>query len=446
MFLPILAHFSSAPWRPASAGHRPHRRVTQALGWLVPVRAMLATYTRKQYCRRCIAALLLLGGGNAALQAGTATAQKETHGALQLRDYCPPGFELVNRGVCRLRSLYQSYPSLRGRGLGGTQTGLPAVRDGFSPQQIDLGRYLFFDPLLSGDNRLACASCHNPYRAFADGKALSLGASGQQTLRSAPSLWNSAFLPHLFWDARASSLEEQAAGPLYSSREMNASPRQLLDKLRASPYYHELYAQAFAGSEPLSLDNTYRALAAFQASLVSLHSRYDEYAHGNHNALSSIEISGLNVFRSFVARCAECHTPPLFTNNQLAVIGVPEPAGRRFDLGAGKTFANAALNGAFKVPTLRNIAQTAPYMHAGVFSSLHEVVEFYNGGRGHALPSQPGLQLHWHIVDPGLQAHEIDSLVAFLRTLSDQRFMPDVPRQLPSGLAPVILPGAPGTM
>ncbi|MBT8149009.1 MAG: cytochrome-c peroxidase [Gammaproteobacteria bacterium] len=363
---------------------------------------------------------------------------------MQLRDYCPPGFELAKQAGCRLRSLYQSYPSLGDHGVGGTHTGLPSFRDGFSPQQIDLGRYLFFDPLLSGDNSLACASCHDPYQAFTDGNALSPGASGQKTLRSAPSLWNSAFLSHLFWDARASSLEQQATGPLYSPREMNASPQQLLGKLRAAPHYQKLYGQAFAGTEPLSLENTYRALAAFQASLVSLHSRYDEYAHGNHNALSTVEIKGLNVFRSFVARCAECHTPPLFTNNQLAVIGVPEPAGRPLDLGAGKTFANTALNGAFKVPSLRNIAQTAPYMHSGVFSSLHEVVEFYNGGRGHALPAQAGLQLHWHIVEPDLQAHEIDALVAFLRTLSDQRFLPDVPRKLPSGLAPVMLPGAPG--
>ena len=145
----------------------------------------------------------------------------------------------------------------------------------------------------------------------------------------------------------------------------------------------------------------------------------------------------MNVFRSFVARCAECHTPPLFTNNQIAVIGTPEPPGRPLDVGAEKTFGSAKLKGGFKVPTLRNIAHTAPYMHSGVFRTMREATEFYNKGRGHAVPKDVEMLLHWHISEPDLRDDEIDLIVAFLKTLSDQRFMPKIPTSLPSGLTPI---------
>ena len=137
------------------------------------------------------------------------------HEQFTLSKQCPLGFELVAGNKCQLRTLYQFYNSNQGRGVGGTQTSLPPHRDGFSPQQIDLGRYLFFDPILSGNGELACASCHQPQKGFSDGRALSVGANGQLTQRSAPSLWNSAFLSSFFWDARSNSLEQQALGPLY---------------------------------------------------------------------------------------------------------------------------------------------------------------------------------------------------------------------------------------
>jgi cytochrome c peroxidase len=143
------------------------------------------------------------------------------------------------------------------------------------------------------------------------------------------------------------------------------------------------------------------------------------------------------VFRSFVARCAECHTPPLFTNQQVAVIGTPEPEGLPLDIGAEATFGAAQLRGGFKVPTLRNIARTAPYMHSGRFETLREAVAFYNGGRGHAVPEDVELQLHWHIWDPNLEDRELDLIVAFLKTLSDEAFMPRVPERVPSGLTPI---------
>lgn len=352
----------------------------------------------------------------------------------KLSDSCPLGFELVDGKACELRTLYQFYTSTQDRGVGGTHTSLPTHRGGFSPQQIDLGRYLFFDPILSGNGKQSCASCHQPDKGFADGRALSIGAEGEETERSTPTLWNSGFLSSYFWDARATSLEEQAVGPLYSKIEMNNTPAQLLKSLQVNGNYRHLYAQAFPGEPKPTLENTYTALAAFQTSLISLNSRYDQYAHGNHNALNETEIAGLNVFRSFVARCAECHTPPLFTNNQVAVIGTPEPPGRPLDIGAEKTYDSAKLKGGFKVPSLRNVALTAPYMHSGVFENLRDAAEFYTKGRGHAVPEGVDMLLHWHIWEPNLTADELDLIVAFLQTLTDERFMPEIPSKLPSGL------------
>ncbi|GGO68260.1 cytochrome-c peroxidase [Bowmanella pacifica] len=354
-----------------------------------------------------------------------------------LSEQCPPSFELRS-GQCYLVNRYQFYDSLQDRGVGGTQTGLPAFRDGFSPQQIDLGRYLFFDPLLSKDGSLSCASCHQPALGFADGRARSIGMDGQVVKRAAPSLWNVGFLKKLFWDARASTLEEQALGPLFAADEMANTPQKLLADLTGNAAYPDLFAQAYPGSDaPLTLPNVVHALAAFQTSLISLNSRYDRYALGHHGALNEQEIAGMNVYRSFVARCAECHTPPLFTNQQIAVIGTPEPEGMPLDIGAEATFKAAKLKGGFKVPTLRNIVKTAPYMHSGRFDSLRDAVEFYTKGRGHAVPAGVDMQIHWHIWEPKLTEQEIDDIVTFLGALTDESLMPVIPAKVPSGLSPL---------
>jgi len=359
---------------------------------------------------------------------------------IELRDYCPPGFELTDDNACELRTLYQNYDSLRYAGVGGPRTGLPQARDGFSPQQIDLGRYLFFDPLLSGDNSLSCASCHHPDLGFTDGRPQSLGIGGADVRRAAPSLWNVAFLEKFFWDARASSLEEQMQGPLYDAKEMGTSPSGLLADIGGNETYRHFFREAFPGSEgPPSLDMIFTAIAAFQASLISLNSRYDQYAHGYHDALNEDEKVGMNIFRSFVARCAECHTPPLFTNQQVAVIGVAEPQGHAFDEGAESVTGNAGLRGGFKVPSLRNIVMTAPYMHSGTFATLRDAAEFYTLGRGHAIPDEEKnrMTVHWHIWEPNLTDRELDRLVDFLATLTDEQFKPRIPEAVPSGLLPL---------
>lgn len=372
---------------------------------------------------RMLALLLLFNAQNAVLASD-----------FELSQQCPPSFE-QREGRCYLVSRYQGFSSVQNRGLGGTQTGLPKIRDGFSPQQIDLGRYLFFDPVLSADNSLSCASCHQPQKGFADGEKVSTGIEQRQGMRSAPSLWNVGFLDRFFWDGRADTLEQQALGPLFASDEMGNTPEGVMSSLNADELYPKLFARAFPSqSDALNLDNLATALAAFQSSLISLNSRYDQYALGYHKALTDQEIRGLNVFRSFVARCAECHQPPLFTNNQIAVIGVPEASGKALDPGAQIPFNAQKLRGGFKVPTLRNIADTAPYMHAGNFETLEEATDFYNKGRGHAVPDGESLLIHWHIWEPNLTRAEILDIVAFLGALSDTSLTPQIPQHLPSGL------------
>ena len=272
--------------------------------------------------------------------------------SFNLSEHCPPSFELTSQGVCRLLTQYQFYDSIQNRGVGGTQTSLPPHRDGYTPAQIDLGRFLFFDPLLSKDGSLSCSSCHIPEKGFSDDLDRSIGVTGQKVPRSAPTLWNVAFIDKFFWDARANSLEEQASGPLFDPLEMGNTPAKLLSDLKNNQNYRAMFKQAFPRSKVVSLNDVYTALAAFQNSLISLNSRYDQYAHGYHQALTEKEIAGLNVYRSFVARCSECHQPPLFTNNQVAVIGTPEPEGLPFDVGAEKTFNAKKLRGGFKVRRL----------------------------------------------------------------------------------------------
>lgn len=354
-----------------------------------------------------------------------------------LKNTCPPGFKLNENNECMAKNMYSQYAITNKAGVGGLKSALPEIRDGFSPQEIDLGRYLFFDPALSVDQSVSCATCHDPNKGLSDGLATSLGKDGQRLNRAAPSLYNVGYLKKLFWDGRASTLEEQMLEPLFSRKEMGNTPENLLSTLNGIENYRKLFAEAYPKrnrEQPIALKEITKAIAAFQSSLISLNSKYDQYAHGYDEALNQNEIEGLNIFRSFVARCAECHTPPLFTNQQFAVIGSPEPHGLPLDPGAEIPFNDKSLRGAFKVPSLRNIAQTAPYMHSGRFKSLRETVQFYTDGRGHAVPEGENLLIHWHIWEPNLTDYELDRLVDFLKTLTDESFKPKIPEVLPSGL------------
>ena len=163
----------------------------------------------------------------------------------QLNSNCPPGFKRNQNNECIAQNLYMQYNSPNNIGVGSLKTALPEIRDGFSPQQIDLGRYLFFDPILSGNGTMACASCHNPAKGFSDGMPTSIGNNNQKLQRSAPTLWNVAYLRKFFWDGRANSLEAQLQGPLFSEVEMNNSPENLLNTLNSIEAYEELFREAF---------------------------------------------------------------------------------------------------------------------------------------------------------------------------------------------------------
>lgn len=359
---------------------------------------------------------------------------------IQLKSECPPSFEKAADGTCQLRTLYDFYDSPAEHG--GLRAALPELPARYTPEQIDLGRYLFFDPLLSARRDVACGSCHQPSKGLADGRPQGLGAfrpdgSRAHLPRATPSLWNVAFLKRLMWDGSAHELVGQAQRPLFNADEMGNTPEQLERSVRSTAGYPPLFRQAF-GDDP-TVENIATALAAFQSSLISLNSRYDRYVHGDSGALSSQEVRGYNSFRGFVARCTQCHVPPLFTDSALAVIGVPNAQGQAFDPGAGRRSTDPSLLGAFKVPTLRNITRTAPYFHAGQSQSLDEAVHFYNDTRGHVAPKGVPLKLHWHIHmtrGPQLSKEDERDIVAFLGSLEDELMLPVVPKTLPSGLQP----------
>jgi cytochrome c peroxidase len=367
---------------------------------------------------------------------------------------CPPSFEQLGDGTCDFRSLYDVYASVDGHG--GLRARLPSMRARYSAKQIDLGKYLFFDRALSHDQTLACADCHNPRLGFSDARGRSLGiaqprgppggaAPRRELDRGAPTLWNVGFLQRLFWDGRAATLAEQASGPLFAADEMANTPAGLTQTLNAIPAYRALFADAYAreSARAITIDEIEQALAAFQSSLVSFNSRYDRYAFGDASALTPLEQTGHNVFRGFVARCSQCHVPPLFTDGELAVIGAPAVAGQPYDKGAGRQSDDPALVGAFRTPTLRNIALTAPYFNAGQFATLRDVVSFYNDTRGHAVPKSVPQQVHWHIAmkAPQLSEADVGALVAFLGALTDESLKPRAPEAVPSGLP--VAPDAP---
>jgi len=298
-----------------------------------------------------------------------------------------------------------------------------------------LGRLLFFDPVLSRDGDLSCAHCHHPQHVLADGRRRARGRAGVALERNTPSLYEAGTRNRLFWDQRARDLESQALGPLLSPREMAARPGRLVARLRAIAAYRARFAEAFPldGNQAIGLANITRALAAFERTLRSRDSRYDRYARGQRDALSASERRGLTLLRSLHTRCFECHPPPAFRVPFATGIGTSGS-----DDGVGAVTGNDAQRGFFNVPSLRNVARTAPYMHDGSISTLEGVVRFYmeGGGRAHGVdPARIDPQIRAFALDDG----EVADLVAFLGALSDESQAPSIPDTVPSGL-PVVAP------
>ena len=246
-----------------------------------------------------------------------------------------------------------------------------------SRDKVKLGRTLFFDLRLSSDNTVSCATCHSPQAAFSDNRQVSLGVGLAAGIRNAPTIINRAFSREQFWDGRAPSLEEQLKLPLINPKEMAMPSHELLvKKVGAIRGYKSWFKRVFA--RDVNIDDLAKAIAAFERTVVSGNTKYDEFKAGAQQALNEAEQRGLELFEG-KARCSQCHNGPNFTDEKYHNLGVDWETDI-VDLGRYMVTHKEQDIGAFKTPTLREIADTAPYMHNGTVATLEEIVVFYNKG------------------------------------------------------------------
>jgi cytochrome c peroxidase len=340
-----------------------------------------------------------------------------------------------------------------------------------TPERVSLGRLLFWDPILSGQKDVTCATCHHPAFGYSDGLDLSIGAGGaglgpgrsfvaeatrRLVKRNSQTILNVAFngltagsdaIPAaapMFWDLRVRSLEAQALEPIKAEEEMrgNAHPKDravpdAVSRLNAIPEYRRLFAKAFGGSRSVDERNLGRALAAFQRTLVAANSPFDRYMRGDTAALSPEQVRGMERFQ--VVGCINCHNGPMLSDFATHVLAVPDsPKLPESDSGVNKTYA-------FRTPSLRNLSATAPYMHNGAFATLGEVVTFYRqisrggGRRGGGGVRGVNALVSRDQIDPlarqlNMRGRGQEDLIAFLRALDDPDFDRTVPERVPSGL------------
>lgn len=328
-------------------------------------------------------------------------------------------------------------------------------------EKEELGKLLFFDPVLSGNKDVACASCHHPSTGYAEFLDLSIGPNAKGfgskrkfntpndipfVKRNAQTVINSSFngidASHrydpenatMFWDDRVKSLEKQALEPIKAFEEMRGHGFEedeilevVVERLKEIPEYRELFEAAF-GDEAITIDNLGRAIAAFERTLVTNNSRFDQYMRGDSDAILISEKEGFELFKS--VGCVNCHNGPMFSDFKMHVIGVPENNKLTYiDAGFKDTFA-------FRTPTLRNLRFTAPYMHNGSLPNLKRVLEFYedisNGkSRNQNVPSEKFDPL---VRELELTVKEMSLIISFLNTLNDDSFDKEVPESVPSGL------------
>lgn len=381
-----------------------------------------------------------------------------TYHRYQARSNTPPLDEIIERAKHTPLDDRQAWLRLARQAL--TAENVPPIAPANDPvnnrgntPRAELGRLLFFDPILSGDRRTSCASCHHPDYAMADGLRRGVGAggrgigparagTGQELRRNTPSLFNVAYNNLHFWDGSAGTLEEQALAPIFAENEMNQpSAAELIRRLRAIAEYRERFAAAFGFETPpdghdVTLPNIARAIAAFERKLTLLETNYDRFVAGRDDQLTTEQARGLLVFFG-AGQCAACHTPPLFHDGGLSALGVPASAEKGAPLdtdpGFGAVIHRADSFGMFKTPTLRNVSRTAPYMHNGVFATLEEVVDFYNdgGGRGRGLKVD---NQDFKVAKLNLTDQQKRDLISFLKALDDLIPAPLLPVSVPSGL------------
>lgn len=279
---------------------------------------------------------------------------------------------------------------------------------------FELGRKLFYDPILSKDNTISCGSCHQQVVAFAHGEhKLSHGINGLLGTRNSPALFNIAWQNAFFWDGGSTSIELQPVGPITNPVEMDETITNVISKLRSTSTYPSLFQNAY-GKDTITSQLMLRALAQFMAAMVSADSKYDQYKNGT-ASFNSEELNGYQIFRQ---HCESCHKEPLFTDLSYRNNGLDIAFGR--DAGRARITLQPQDSGKFKVPSLRNIAVTGPYMHDGRFNSLSLVIDHYRSGikQSSTLDSQL-------ISGISLTAAEKLALLSFLNTLTDYTFIND---------------------
>ena len=334
-----------------------------------------------------------------------------------------------------------------------------------TPEKVELGRLLFWDPILSGNRQVACATCHHPQFGYAENLDLSIGVDGAGlgearrfvaadpipfVKRNSQTILNTAFngidlqggydpaTAPMFWDVRARGLEAQSLLPILTFDEMrgHAYPEEdavatVVARLAAIPEYRSLFAGAFEGAAPVSAENLGKALAAFQRSLIANNSPYDRYMRGEAGAMTPLQIRGMRHFQR--EGCINCHNGPMFSDYQLHVLGIRD--NRKLQASDAGSVDEPY---AFRTPSLRNLAYTAPYMHNGLFPTLEDVIEFYDdvGDR-----DERNVNLLRSQIDPLTRTlddpddHERE-LIAFLDALNDKDFDRKIPERVPSGLNP----------
>ena len=292
---------------------------------------------------------------------------------------------------------------------------------------VELGRHLFYDPILSADSTMSCSSCHLQSGSFTDNLSVSTGIDNIAGKRSSMSLINAAFYnTGLFWDGRADSLESQALLPVEDPIELHDTWPNVILKLRRSEYYPELFSKAFGieKTSQITRDLAAKAMAQFERSLVSSgNSKYDKVLAGK-DVFTEQELMGFEIFFDINedlpdGECFHCHNEPLLTTNEYLNNGLDfaESFSDFADPGRGAVTRLPSDNGKFRVPTLRNIVHSAPYMHDGRFETLEEVLDHYNSG-GQLSPNK-----HPLIVPLGLTQEHLDALMSFLHTLTDEDFI-----------------------
>ncbi|TNE80705.1 MAG: hypothetical protein EP332_06725 [Bacteroidetes bacterium] len=321
------------------------------------------------------------------------------------------------------------------------------VGDDFShtrTAQIALGKALFFDPVLSGNQERSCASCHKPEQGFSDARVRSDNFTSDATLgRNTPSLLNVAFQQSFFWDGRVSSLEEQVKDVTLNPSELHGNFDTAALRLKNSAAYRALFEAAFPNSRYAQINGAaiQKAIAAYERSLIALNSPFDQYMRGSLNALPKKAEQGFNLFMG-KALCSTCHffplfngtVPPHYRKTENEVLGLASSAqNKTLDQDSGKYLISLTPLHirSFKTSGLRNLSQTAPYMHNGAYPDLKSVIEFYNRGGGQAF--------HFEVENQtlpadslGLNMQEVEALVSFLECLNDTSTKFQIPSQLPA--------------